>query len=383
MRSFRIRLILVLIAGITLVSVASTYFEVLAHKHVLHRELERRTVWLGTSLQPYIEQALTAGKTPDVEPLAAELKRHDEAIGLAVYDAQGSLLSSSAPAAVLTALPPGPVKQAIKHGTNFGMFGRSGDLRWLEEAVPLHVNGKPAGALVVLEDDTYIHAEGAAVWRQTFWRILAFVVFIVAVTFVMVRWFLMQPITRLAERLRRLRLGHGDDTSGINPADAGLFSSLAREVETITESLQAARAAAAAEARLREAGENLWTAERLSVHVRQRTGSSRIFVVSNREPYMHVRQGRETVAKTSTQLTNSIACAFPPTTLAIRCGACGSPPKKRPITMTASPMRGCGRCATSRTRGPSSGRPTGKHINRSTRNSPKRCSPKWKAASTP
>jgi Glycosyltransferase family 20 len=295
MRSFRIRLILVLIAGITLVSVASTYFEVLAHKHLLHRELERRTVLLGTSHQPYFEQALAAGKTLDVAPLAMELKSHDEAIGLAVFDGQGTLLSASGPPEVLKSLPPGPVKQAIKHGTNFGNFGRTGDLRWLEEAVPLHVNGQPAGALVVLEDDTYIHAEGAAVWRQTFWRILAFVVFIVAVTFVMVRWFLMQPITRLAERLRRLRLGHGDDTSKMNPSDAGLFSSLAREVETITESLQAARAAASAEARLREAGENFWTAERLTVHVRQRTGSSRIFVVSNREPYMHVRQGRETV----------------------------------------------------------------------------------------
>ena len=62
-------------------------------------------------------------------------------------------------------------------------------------------------------------------------------------------------------------------------------------MENIAESLLEARAAAAAEARLREAGENLWTAERLAVHVREQLGSSRIFVVSNREPYMHVRQG--------------------------------------------------------------------------------------------
>ncbi|MGB7266900.1 MAG: trehalose-6-phosphate synthase, partial [Terracidiphilus sp.] len=41
--------------------------------------------------------------------------------------------------------------------------------------------------------------------------------------------------------------------------------------------------------------EHLWTAERLAVHMRNRAGSSRIFVVSNREPYMHIRQGRETV----------------------------------------------------------------------------------------
>jgi trehalose 6-phosphate synthase len=295
MRFFRIRLIVALIAGITLVSIASTYFEVLAHKHELRRELERRTVWLGTSLQPYIERALTAGEKPETDAVTAELRDHEEALGLAVYDAHGALITSSGPVDVFKALPPGPVKQAIKRGANAGAFGRTGNGQWLAEAVPLHVNGQAAGALVVLEDASYIGAEGASVWRQTFWRMAAYVILIVGVTVLMVRWFLMRPVTRLAERLRSLRLGHDDARTGENEADLGLFSSLAREVETITESLFEARAAATAEARLREAGENLWTAERLTVHVRQRTGSSRIFVVSNREPYMHIRRGKETV----------------------------------------------------------------------------------------
>ena len=52
MHSFRLRLILALIAGVTLLSVASTYFEVLEHKHVLRQELEWRSSWMGTSLQP-------------------------------------------------------------------------------------------------------------------------------------------------------------------------------------------------------------------------------------------------------------------------------------------------------------------------------------------
>jgi trehalose 6-phosphate synthase len=41
----------------------------------------------------------------------------------------------------------------------------------------------------------------------------------------------------------------------------------------------------------------MWTAERLAVHMRDQSGSSRIFVVSNREPYMHVRKGREIVCE--------------------------------------------------------------------------------------
>ncbi|HET6206220.1 MAG TPA: trehalose-6-phosphate synthase [Terracidiphilus sp.] len=298
MRSFRIRLILALIVGITVVSLASTYFEVLTRKHVLRRELERRTGWIGNTLQPAIEQFLTTGATLEIAPYAERLRSQGEALGLAVYDAQGDLVKADGPAEVFRALPPGPVRQAIKKGENAAAYGHTGDIRWLDQAIPLHVNGQPAGALVVLEDAGYISAETSGVWQQMSWRILAFVVLIVGVTFVMVRWFLTRPLARLAERLRRLRMGHNDDQAAVNPGDLNLFTPLAREVANMAESLVEARAAAATEARLREAGENLWTAERLAVHVGEKLGSSRIFVVSNREPYVHTKRGRETVCVT-------------------------------------------------------------------------------------
>jgi trehalose 6-phosphate synthase len=295
MRHFRMRLILALIFGITVLSLASTYFEVLARKHVLRRELERRTGWLGTSLQPYMEEALATGATPQITAVSQELRSHEEALGLAVYDVKGNLLVFDGPAALIKSLSKDPVRLAMKHGANSSQFGHTGSQDWIEEAVPLFVNGQQAGALVVLEDAGYIRSEASEVWRQTFLRIVASVVLIVGVTVLMIRWFLMRPITRLAERLRLLRMGSPEHGILDEVDDLSLFTPIAREVENITESLMEARAAAAAEARLREAGENLWTAERLTAHVRHHAGAGRIFVVSNREPYMHIRQGKETV----------------------------------------------------------------------------------------
>jgi len=295
MRHFRIRLILALIVGITVVSLASTYFEVLARKHVLRRELERRTGWLGTRLQPYMEEALAAGSTPSITTVSQELRSHEEALGLAVFDTRGILVVSDGPQQIIRSMSPNPVHQAIRNGANSAQFGRTGSQDWIAEALPLHVNGQQAGALVVLEDASYIRGEAFDVWRQTFLRIAASVILIVGVTVLMIRWFLMRPITRLAERLRLLRMGSPEHSRLTEVDDLHLFTPIAREVENITESLIEARAAAAAEARLRDAGENLWTAERLTAHVRQHAGATRIFVVSNREPYMHVRQGKETV----------------------------------------------------------------------------------------
>ena len=303
MHLFRLRLILALIAGVTLVSIASTYFDVLAHRLVLRQELERRTKWMGMSLIPDVQNALETGDPSVLPGLAQLLKSGTGALAVAVYDAHGNLLAGAGPQPVMQALRRDPVNESLAKRTNVDVFGHSGHWQWLDETFPIYNGNQVEGAMAVVADAGYIHAESMGVWRRSFWRIGALVILIVLTTLFMVRWFLLRPVTQVAERLRRLRLktttpsekSPGPKLPELRMWEKSVFRPLAREVETLAESLIAARASAAAEARLRDAGENLWTAERLAVHIRDRSGSSRIFVVSNREPYMHVRQGWETV----------------------------------------------------------------------------------------
>jgi alpha,alpha-trehalose-phosphate synthase [UDP-forming] len=300
---FRVRLILALIASVTLVSVASTYFDVLAHRHMLREDLQRRTTWMGRSIQRDVEGALASGDLSSLPSLTESLKSGSGALGLAVYDAHGNLMTRIGPSDVMGALPASLVERSLQKGLEVSAFGHINQWQWLEEATPMHNGNQLEGAMAIVMDASYIRAEGLALWRRSFWRIVALVILIVLVTVGMVRWFLLRPMRRMAERLRRLRIGGADKPAESVVPELGLFSPLAREVETMAESLLAARAAAAAEARLREAGEYLWTAQRLAVHMRNRAGSSRIFVVSNREPYMHEKQGRE------------IVCVVPPSGL--------------------------------------------------------------------
>ena len=98
MHRFRVQLILALIASVTLVSVASTYFEVLRHRHVLRQELQARTHWMGVSLEPNLEAALAAGNTAALPGLADSLRAGTGSLGLAISDPHGHLLASSGPA---------------------------------------------------------------------------------------------------------------------------------------------------------------------------------------------------------------------------------------------------------------------------------------------
>ncbi|MEI9968756.1 MAG: trehalose-6-phosphate synthase [Terracidiphilus sp.] len=295
MHFFRVRLILALIASVTLVSLASTYFDVLAHRHSMREDLERRTNWMGKTIEPDVRSALVTGDLSALPGLTQLLKNGTGALGLAIYDAHGDLLAASGPPDVMAALGKGVVEKSLQRGVEDGAFGHAGQWQWLEQTFPIHNGDQLQGAMAIVVDAGYIRSEGMALWQRSFWRIVAFVIVIVAITLLMVRWFLLRPMSRAAERLRQLRIGHAEDSTEPDLKAFRLFSPLAREVETMAASLKAARASAAAEARLREAGANLWTAERLAVHIRNQAGSSKIFVVSNREPYMHVRQGRETV----------------------------------------------------------------------------------------
>src|SRR5581483_1062175 len=133
MHSFRLRLILVLVACVTVVSMASTYFEVLAHKHFLRADLEQRTRGTGLGLQPYLEQMLASGNTGQLAPLLASFRMRTGLMGLAVVDPQNQHMAWDGSAELLRALPPSLAEKALHRGAEQSAFGHSHDVQWLEE----------------------------------------------------------------------------------------------------------------------------------------------------------------------------------------------------------------------------------------------------------
>jgi len=311
MHFFRLRLVAALLVGITLISVGSTYFDVLAHKHSLRSDLARRTQWFGAGAQPQIEQQMAAGQFDGLPKLLERLRQYPDQPSMAIYNTQGSLLAAAGDILPLQTLPANFLKRPLNEGKEATAFVKAAEnprpagatpatagnraqtnttaKLWYEDAIPLHNGQETVGTLVMVADADYIRLDGMQVWRRSFLNIVALVILVVVVTLLMVRWFLLQPVTRAAEWLRRLRQGNAEVGEGAK--EFGYLIPLANEVTSLAENLTRARAAAEAEARLRDAAEHVWTAHRLAVHVRERLGSGKLFVVSNREPYMHVRQG--------------------------------------------------------------------------------------------
>jgi alpha,alpha-trehalose-phosphate synthase [UDP-forming] len=291
MRLLSVRLIISLIVGITLVSSAFSYYEVIGKKQSMRADIQRRAEDLGEAFAGTVERSWDAtNSTRDFQRLVQRIGAREHLIGVVVYDQSGNQLAITPGLKTFVADVPKSLPKSISEGHPESEFVRINGVAAHISSVPIHHKDDIAGGLAVVHDVSYIRAESMRVWRESFLRVLAQVFFIVLITLLIVRWSITGPIARAAQWMRALRTGKA--SSRHEMPDLELLKPLAREFETLAKSLKQARTAAEQEARLREAGARVWTADRLSVQVRKRLEGSRLFVVSNREPYMHQRNGK-------------------------------------------------------------------------------------------
>ena len=291
MRLLSVRLIVSLIVGVMLVSLCSSGYEVWAVKRSLRRDLQRRSAVLAESLAGSVERDIEKGNLQTLRKTVQRFANRENLIGMAVYDPQGRVIAITNDLAPKMGQPQPVVLETLKENGEADAFQRLADKPVHIAVIPLYSLDKFLGALAVVHDAGYIRDQSMRIWRDTFFSGLAQVILIALITLLIVRWSIEGPIARTAHWMRALRTGRMP-SSRIGVPDAELYPPLAKEVATLAQSLNSARTAAEREARLRAEGQSQWTAERLTADLRTRLGASRLFVVSNREPYIHNRRGK-------------------------------------------------------------------------------------------
>src|SRR5713101_1758223 len=291
MRFLSVRLIASLILAVTLVSLLSSYYQVNGEKRNLRKDLERRAAVLSESLAGNVEPELEKQSVKNLQDIVERFSNREHLAGVAVLAQDLQPIAQSSGLAERLQIPPATLAHAMTESHTQSRFIRLPDRDSLHAyLLPLQQRNEFVGVLLIAQDASPIDAQVRRVWRETFVRVLVQVLLIVVITVLIIRWSIAGPIARAAQWMRTLRTQGSVKTPAIT--DLGVLRPLAKEMTFFAESLTAARSAAEREAQLREAGESLWTAERLSVHVRNKLGSNRLFVVSNREPYSHVHQGK-------------------------------------------------------------------------------------------
>ena len=288
----RLLLILSLIAATAIVSYLFALYQVRAERRTLQQEVATRSELLAESLSVTVEPAAEFGSRRSLKRLVKAFGNRDRLAGVMVYDDRGGVIASNA-SELLQQLKgvPSAVDKAIAKNAGASGFFTLGQKYVCIYALPLHGKQALKGVLAVFTDASYIFAENAAMWRQTFLRILVETFLVALITLLVIRWAMVGRIAKMAQWMQQMRSGNAPSGPPVPQED--MFKPLAQEVTHLARSLTAARAAAEEEARLREASESVWTAERLRIFVRSKLEDRRLLAVSNREPYEHVHRGKD------------------------------------------------------------------------------------------
>jgi trehalose-6-phosphate synthase len=281
-----LRLIPILAVAITIVTFIVALNQVRSEKQGLRADLERRTEILAESLQETVEPVLQKGTVVQLRRIVDRFGNREHLSGVAIYDLDGNVTAVSSKLESYAGTPPPIVKKSIEENRGMGVYEKNGQSTMFVYALPVHRDSQVAGALVLFYDASYIEVQSTQIWREALWHVVAQVLLIILITFFVIRWTIVGPITKVAHWMRELRQGkvvpfpHRIAESFLGP--------LSTEAASLAQKLAEARAAAKVEAQLREAGDSLWTAERLRASIQKRLRGSSLFVVSNREPYEHV-----------------------------------------------------------------------------------------------
>jgi len=292
-----LKLIVSLVLVATLIIAVFTYQQVQFERDSLSHELDVRAEILAESLQESIKDLLKANSSVRLKHLVEKFGGRDSLVGVAVYDSLVNLLVSSINPSIKLQDSVTHIREAFLDGKGISSFLVIDGKSMHSYASPLLLDDKTIGALLILHDASFIDSRIKDIWRTNFARLFIQTILIIITTVFVVRWSIEWPIAKIAEWMRELRTGKTSKRVNLQRGD--ILQPLADEAALIAKSLAVARASAQEEARLRLQADSIWTAERLKEHIRQEINNKSLIIVSNREPYMHTKQG------------NNIECIVP------------------------------------------------------------------------
>ena len=283
--------LLVIVTIISLVVIAFTVNQVGQEEQRLKSDLQYRSTLLSENLKETIEPNFVNKSNKQIQNLVDKLNDKERFAGMAIYDKKGNGIATSSGFIVQT---PDVIKiaedvmDADKANGDF-VDTTSGNMYVL--AIPIHDDTSIVGALTIAQKAGYINDRLNEIWRNNLIRLLIQSSLLSLATLLLIRWIIFEPIKGLVETLRLARVGAAEQSSkGLT--SSFFFRPLVKEISNIRSSLQEARISASEEARMRlEKLDSPWTAERLKEFVKDILKGRTIFMVSNREPYIHTKDG--------------------------------------------------------------------------------------------
>jgi uncharacterized membrane protein affecting hemolysin expression len=288
-----IRLIVSLVVVVAVVALAFSLYQVGREKGRLAKDLERRSLILAESLQESLAPLIQSNAGPRLNRIVNRFGNRERLKGIMVFDRQGAVITATSSLDLGAKGYSARAVETTLENQSAGDFETiEGQGMYIFVTPVVKEDNEAVGSLALFYDASYIDGRLKEIWKHNLVRFVILAILVVFCTVLVVRWSITGPIARLAEWMRDVRTAKPDTADCEALFRSDVLASLVSEMTQLAKSLSIALKRVEEEARLRLKSESLWTPERLKEYMRGALKGKKLFVASNREPYMHVKESR-------------------------------------------------------------------------------------------
>ncbi|HYK56099.1 MAG TPA: hypothetical protein VEV15_06435, partial [Flavisolibacter sp.] len=283
-------LIASIILAVGLVAFGFTVFQISSERQQLSSELKARTMRVADDFYGNHLRGLETGDSLYSKITDSLITQYSFA-GIAIYYNADSIVSLNKPTQSYLEESQDYISEAISADTSKGNILTVNGKKLYQFIKIIKRADLPDAAVIFYSDAEYIENILNNIWLRNFARWFLQALIISIVTLFIIRWGILTPLNKVVEWVKAARSGNVEQLKGRPPIN--FLAPLYKEISGIAQDMQEAKAIAREEARLRTTAESVWTPERLNEEMKQLLMDKKLVVVSNREPYMHIRAGKE------------------------------------------------------------------------------------------
>jgi trehalose-6-phosphate synthase len=297
------RILLFILPILIIVSIVFTFFGVIQARYTqdkLMDDLRRKARTIDESMELAVRGILINNDLKSANRLVESFQKRERLQGSVLYNSQGNIIAITERISDWQDKEKPYIKEILEKKGTRGSVETFNEYSVYSYIMPiLDDEENVLGLVEVIYDTSYLFNILSEMWRRISTTLIILILLIGLTAFLIQRQIFILPVRRLTQWFTHFQRGETDKLKPFK--EKGEFGKLISEVEQVALGLRVARKVVTEEAHTRVQKEEVWTQDKLRDLIHAKLGENAFFVVSNRQPFMHILD----------KLSNQIRCVRP------------------------------------------------------------------------
>jgi len=289
---FLLPILIIITAGF----IIAGFFQIEFQKEKLIDDIKRKTKNVAESIEVSAGSVLKSKDKKTAQKLVGTFQKRERFQGGIFYTKDGNVFAFTERLSDWIKEEESYIKKIFSEKKVYEGFNNYGKYNLYTYALPVtDENGQFLGVVEVVYDVSYVNELLVVFWKKMSIGLIFLISLISIIIIVLQRQIFLLPVRRITFWLQKFYKGETDEN--LNHKYTDELGKFASEIEQVALNLRIARKSVSESAKERIKDEKKWTPSKLKDLVNAKLGEDSLFVVSNREPYMHVSDEHKGKAK--------------------------------------------------------------------------------------